>query len=397
MALPILILSALNMEINAKPAALGITKCHLISIVGAELLIIVFSHLSYLALTDKATAFLTFSLLVVLGATIALSALAKKYSLAIEAVYYSLLAGVLCFIYPFLYFLIAASDAEYGVTWRGLLGIILPAIFILFAPFIKGKLGIKILALAIFLSPIALTFDLRKPHLLPKIVVKSTRQGSFFVEKLVLDKKGCQIVSNNPARECVADTYYVCAAYVDSRLGDPNLIRVLRYNHMGTADTKVYEIPSTSVLGMSMDKEQRLLDGDDIDLQLEKLAKRCMMPTRFVIDGLFSLKQKDLDENGRRRVLEAVDNLLTSGAQPPLRILGYADESGSESENLALSQKRAAAVRDYLVSAGYPVTLITLSPESDSKPIQQCKKKTVQGKYDCGRVNRRVEIEVHNF
>jgi outer membrane protein OmpA-like peptidoglycan-associated protein len=393
MAMPALIFSALNMEINSKAGSAKIKNARWLTIVILETAIIFCGHLFFASYIGNTHLILAAAPALVCAGL--LCWIARRQRLGLQSLFHSGLAFFLCFIYLFLYALLSTSKDQ--AVWKGTLGILLPAILILSAPFIGGKLGARVLAFAILFMPIGFTFDIQKSYFFPKLSMKMTRQGSFLVEKLVLDKKGCQIISNNPARECVSDTYYVCSAYFLSRAGDPNLIRILHHDRTGSINTKEYEIPSTSVLGMTMDKERRLLDEEDIDNRMEKLAQRCNFPTRFVLDGLFSLKESDLDENARRRIIDALSAVLTSGMRPPLRIMGYADESGLASENFGLSQERATKVRDFVVSLGYPLQLISVSAEGALKPINNCKKSTAQGKYDCGRINRRVEIEVENF
>ncbi len=394
MALPVLIFSALNMEINSKTGTAKIKNAQWMLIVMLETAIIFFGHLFFVSFIGNN--YLKLAVIPAAGFAVLLCLIARSYRLGGQSLFHSGLVFLLCFIYLFFYTLLVSAGKNQA-AWKGTLGIILPAIFILSAPFVRGKPGTRMLACAILFMPIGFTVDLQKSYFFPKLSMKMARQGSFFVEKLVLDKKGCQILSNNPARECVSDTYYVCSAYVLSRVGDPNLIRILHHDRTGSVDTQVYEIPSASILGMTMDKEQRLLDDEDVDDRMEKLAKRCNFPTRYVLDGLFSLKESDLDENAKRRIIDALSGVLTSGMRPPLRIQGYADESGSASGNFGLSQERATKVRDFVVSLGYPLQLISVSAEGALKPISNCKKSTAQGKYDCGRTNRRVEIETENF
>lgn len=52
-----------------------------------------------------------------------------------------------------------------------------------------------------------------------------------------------------------------------------------------------------------------------------------------------------------------------------LHIFGYADQRGPESYNLQLSRERAEAVRDYLVAAGVPASLIDVTGFGEQQPI----------------------------
>lgn len=272
------------------------------------------------------------------------------------------------------------------------LGIVIPSIILLLSPFLKGRAVNFLLFLGAFIAPFAFTANLNAGFLLPKLTVKMARQGSFFVDKLVLDKKGCQIVSDTPAQECVADTYYVCSAYVLSRIGDPHLIRFYTQLRNGTTNARTFEIPSSSVIGLQMSDSQPALEGAKVDARLEENFKKCFAPRKYVLEGLFTLKDAALDDNSKRRLKDVADSLLASGAMPLVHIYGYADDSGSKPLNSELSLKRAQAVRDYLIEQGYRDGQIFVTAEGSDKPLTKCKAKPATEKYDCGRLNRRVEI-----
>lgn len=300
----------------------------------------------------------------------------------------------LCLLYAFLFAMVEKVVGVNAEQASVMIGIVIPSIILLFSPFFKGKAVTILLFLGTVIAPFAFTLNLHAGFLLPKLTVKMARQGSFFVDKIVLDKKGCQIVSDTPAQECVADTYYICSAYVLSRIGDPHLIRVHTHLRNGTAQAKTFEIPSSSVIGVQMSELQPALEGPDVDVRLQKNFKNCFAPQKYVLDGLFTLKDATLDDNSKRRLKDVADKLLASGAMPLVHIHGYADDSGSRPLNSELSLKRAQAVRDYLIEQGYRDGQIFVSAEGADKPLSKCKAKPATEKYDCGRLNRRVEITV---
>jgi len=69
---------------------------------------------------------------------------------------------------------------------------------------------------------------------------------------------------------------------------------------------------------------------------------------------------------------------------------GHTDDTGSAAYNKKLSQKRADAVRDYLVEQGFPADKITAIGYGEEKPI--CPTKTKK----CRQANRRVDIFSEN-
>lgn len=74
-------------------------------------------------------------------------------------------------------------------------------------------------------------------------------------------------------------------------------------------------------------------------------------------------------------------------------ITGYTDRLGSEKYNLALSERRANAVRDYLVSKGIDANRLKAYGKGEANPLVQCTEKNRQALIDCLEPNRRVEVE----
>ncbi len=67
---------------------------------------------------------------------------------------------------------------------------------------------------------------------------------------------------------------------------------------------------------------------------------------------------------------------------------GFSDNTGSEKQNMTLSQNRAKAVSDILVANGVKADQITLAPKGDQSPIAS--NGTSAGRAE----NRRVEVTV---
>jgi outer membrane protein OmpA-like peptidoglycan-associated protein len=76
------------------------------------------------------------------------------------------------------------------------------------------------------------------------------------------------------------------------------------------------------------------------------------------------------------------------GKEQPILVEGYTDNVGSLDMNMDLAQKRAAAVRDYLVSKGLPQDLVTGQGKGPADPVSD--NNSVDGRAQ----NRRVEIIV---
>jgi outer membrane protein OmpA-like peptidoglycan-associated protein len=87
-------------------------------------------------------------------------------------------------------------------------------------------------------------------------------------------------------------------------------------------------------------------------------------------------------------ILDAVAEVLKTNADLSVRIEGHTDDSGSSESNRELSQKRAEAVRDYLVAKGVDAARLEAVGYGEDKPL-------VEGTSDEARSkNRRVEFVI---
>lgn len=117
-------------------------------------------------------------------------------------------------------------------------------------------------------------------------------------------------------------------------------------------------------------------------------------PVRLEADTLFAFDSADLSDDGKA----ALDNMLgqltaESLQQQKLQIRGYTDMLGDDAYNLALSKKRAAAVRDYLVGRGMAPGYIAMQGLGEADPVVDCAGKRGNALIECLAPNRRTEIE----
>ena len=139
--------------------------------------------------------------------------------------------------------------------------------------------------------------------------------------------------------------------------------------------------------------EQRALASDqkakEADDALAKLAakdeERGMVIT---LSGsvLFRSNDSTLMPAAQERLNQVADALVAKGRS--VVVEGYTDSRGSQSTNLALSQKRAESVRSYLTSHGVPQEKITAQGMGSDRPISD--NTNAEGRAN----NRRVEIVI---
>jgi outer membrane protein OmpA-like peptidoglycan-associated protein len=88
------------------------------------------------------------------------------------------------------------------------------------------------------------------------------------------------------------------------------------------------------------------------------------------------------------RKLYPLSTLLKDRPRSTIYIEGYTDSSGPESYNLDLSQRRADAVRDFLIDSGISPNRIVTRGYGEADPVAA--NDTIAGR----RENRRVEVIV---
>jgi len=101
---------------------------------------------------------------------------------------------------------------------------------------------------------------------------------------------------------------------------------------------------------------------------------------------LFATGKWDLKAGAMAKLDQIADALR--GKEQPMVVFGFTDNVGTRDNNMELSQRRAASVRDYLVSKGIPQDLISAQGKGPDAPIAE--NTSIEGRA----ANRRVEIVV---
>jgi peptidoglycan-associated lipoprotein len=110
---------------------------------------------------------------------------------------------------------------------------------------------------------------------------------------------------------------------------------------------------------------------------------------REIQDAFFDLDRADIRADAQR-ALQHDAAFLKGYPTAHVTIEGYCDERGSTEYNLALGQRRANAVKEYLVSLGIPAT--NLSTTSWGKEKQFC----TEHNETCWQQNRRGHFTLNN-
>ena len=103
----------------------------------------------------------------------------------------------------------------------------------------------------------------------------------------------------------------------------------------------------------------------------------------------FDFDKSDLRPENKE-LLSRIAGILMTSSDYTVSVNGHTDDVGSDNYNIGLSERRATAVRDYLVEAGIEPAILTVEGFGKSQPL-------VKGTSDEARAkNRRVELGIVN-
>jgi OOP family OmpA-OmpF porin len=118
-------------------------------------------------------------------------------------------------------------------------------------------------------------------------------------------------------------------------------------------------------------------------------------------ETLFDFDKSVVRPDGKKILDEEVVAKMKQFPQVEIVLLtGHADRIGTEAYNMKLSQRRADAVKAYLVTQGVDANRIETAAKGESEPVVSCKEikgrefRTNKKLVDCLQPNRRVVVEV---
>lgn len=157
-------------------------------------------------------------------------------------------------------------------------------------------------------------------------------------------------------------------------------------------------IPEGSIINISVQKFGKDFSFNNIEIPIVDGASEIVQPLRIklVISYIrgFTLNHVYFDVNKwdiRHDAHATLNKLYTSLAKKPsmiIEIAGHTDNVGKDESNLRLSQKRADAIRNYLIKKGINENRILAKGYGEHQPHQPNDKE--QGRAS----NRRIEVKV---
>jgi peptidoglycan-associated lipoprotein len=104
-------------------------------------------------------------------------------------------------------------------------------------------------------------------------------------------------------------------------------------------------------------------------------------------DVSFEYDKADLSDKARAS-LQKNAQWMAKWTSTKIMVEGHADSRGTNEYNLALGERRAAAVRDYLATLGVPAARMSIVSKGEEQPV--CKEETES----CWALNRRGHFEI---
>lgn len=140
------------------------------------------------------------------------------------------------------------------------------------------------------------------------------------------------------------------------------------------------------VIGDYMDEQAREIGEEVSGAQVERAAEGINI--RFDSSLLFDVGKADLSSSAKK-TLASLSEVLLKYADTNVLIEGHTDSSGPDEANMALSKRRARAVRIALIGNGVSPSRLKVEAYGETQPIAP--NNTEWGRQE----NRRVELAIY--
>jgi len=137
---------------------------------------------------------------------------------------------------------------------------------------------------------------------------------------------------------------------------------------------------------VSQASEQKVAVSDE---SRSTVAEKAPAPTEVELETVyFEFNRWQLNDETRSALRTNAQQLQAGSAASPVTVIGHCDERGSEEYNLALGERRAEAVKRYLVDLGIPASRIRTLSFGEARPAVQGTGEAVWSR------NRRAELSL---
>ena len=140
-----------------------------------------------------------------------------------------------------------------------------------------------------------------------------------------------------------------------------------------------------AIIGHQMDQKAKEIQQTVAGATITRVGEGLVVT--FESDLLFDFDSDQLREASKENLANLANSLSKFG-DSKLLLVGHTDDKGTDSYNLDLSRRRAAAVANYLMSRGVPTARIATSGRGETEPIAPNDTDADRQK------NRRVEVAI---
>ncbi|MFV0593691.1 MAG: OmpA family protein [Draconibacterium sp.] len=142
-----------------------------------------------------------------------------------------------------------------------------------------------------------------------------------------------------------------------------------------------------AIIGKQMDKQAEEIETVIPGAEVERSEEGIQLILDENADVRFEFNSSDLTSAAQSNIVKLVD-VFNKYPDTDILVIGHTDSDGSDTYNLALSEKRAASVAKFLTSNGITATRLKSSGMGETQP--RASNETKEGKA----LNRRVEFTI---
>ncbi len=215
-------------------------------------------------------------------------------------------------------------------------------------------------------------------------IFNKTNVAALFISASMLTMTSCEAVknSNNQQKGTVIGT--AAGAILGGVLG--NNLGKGKNAPLGAVLGGVVGGVAGNVIGNKMDKQAKAIKETLPGAEVERVGEGIKVTMKENMVN-FGFDSSDLTA-GAKANLDKLAQVLVDNVDTNINIYGYTDSKGTDSYNLSLSDRRAAAVKSYLASKGVSSMRMNTMGMGEASPI-------ASNSTDAGRAeNRRVEFAI---
>lgn len=160
----------------------------------------------------------------------------------------------------------------------------------------------------------------------------------------------------------------------------------------GTGKYKGCPVPDRDNDGIN-DEDDKCPDvaGNVLNRGCPEIKKEVIEKVNKTAQSIYFITGKDVIDKRSYKSLNNLAALMQGDGTLQLIVEGHTDNTGREATNQALSEKRAAAIKNYLIKKGVSEERVATMGYGSSRPVGD--NKTIAGRAK----NRRVEMSIRNY